>query len=928
MFKNNLAYEASAGSGKTFMLVVRYLSLLFKGATPSKILALTFTNKAASEMQERVVQTLEELESRGELDEIVKVTELSSSYILSNRQRVLDEFLNSNSKIMTIDKFFTQILRKFSLYASLMPDFSTFASQHELKLLSRFLKEVSVAGKKDTLITLSLQSNKRLESIFNLLDEFYVKKQELSHLSFSKVDYLPFEVHAMDSLKALSSIVSNCKGASASLQKAVIAESFEELSTKSWISKESLEYWVFKKCFTPEMDIYLREIQEAVKNHNRAKEQNFFYALNELVGIYEKSKKALYMDDSELSFSDVTSLVYEILHLIDDSEFLYFRLDSQIEHMLLDEFQDTSILQYDILKPLINEITSGSGVFENGSFFFVGDVKQSIYRFRGGVSALFGAVKDEQNTEVEQLLTNYRSQKVVIEFVNDTFRGKIKNYSDQKVRAEANGGYVEIIQNDELIQESIIQVKRLIDLDANINEIAILCATNGDGEAVKNSLVQEGIEVVTETTTKLINQQSVKAVLEYLKYLYFNEEIYKHNFFSLINRDAEPIKRVDFSKSKLFDVVKRVIDYYKLFSDDFHLIRFLNSVSSYQDIEALLFEYERLDTEAAASDLSGVRVLTIHKSKGLEYEHVIVMDRLKKAPSSRDAIIYEYDDITLRNVYLRTKGRDAIDSEYANALEKEKRLVHEDTLNALYVAFTRARDSLFVVLKSKDSAFESLDLACGNFGSLIVTGTGSEVDEIIEKTPLEYQSLYYGTQTDLLKLEEQNDEDLKSINFGLAMHYMLEMLDLKVFSTSEPLRDPIQLKEFTHAKHMMINKYGYTLEDIEISDITNRVDMLLKSKEFIKLIDGECYKEKAIRYKNNLRYIDLLVKSNSDEDTTSLFGTLGIWNIIDYKSSISYSSHHIKQVNYYKKAVKEITDDEVEGYICYLLDGDIKIVRV
>ncbi|MEA3331672.1 MAG: RecB-like helicase [Campylobacterota bacterium] len=906
-FKNNLAYEASAGSGKTFMLVVRYLSLLFLGASPSKILALTFTNKAAREMQDRVISTLEELQNRGELDEIVKVTELSREYILSNRQRILDEFLNSNTKIMTIDKFFTHILRKFSLYASLMPDFSTFTSQHELKLLSRFLKEVSVAGKKDTLITLSLESNKRLETLFNLLDEFYVRKQELSHLRFCKVDYLVYEDEAMQSLKGLQSIVSNCKGASASLQKAVAAESFDELRVKSWIVKESLQYWVFKKCFTPEMDIYLKEIQEAVKNHNRAKEQNFFYALSELVAIYEKSKKALYVDDSELSFSDVTTLVYEILNLIDDSEFLYFRLDSQIEHMLLDEFQDTSIVQYEILKPLINEITSGGGIFENGSFFFVGDVKQSIYRFRGGVSALFGVVKDEQRTETQQLLTNYRSQKEVIEFVNLTFKEKIKNYVPQKVRDEADGGFVEIIQNDELIDETITQVKRVIELGANIDEVAVLCATNGDGEAVKDRLVEEGIEVVTETTTKLINQNSVKAVLEYLKYLYFNEDIYKQNFFALINRETQPIKRVDLSKSKLFDIVKKVIDIYGLFSDDFHLIRFLNAISSYQDIEALLFEYERLDSEAAASDLSGVRVLTIHKSKGLEYEHVIVMDRLKKAPASRDAIIYEYDNITLKNVYLRTKGRDAIDSEYADALAKEKTLVVEDSLNALYVAFTRARDNLFVILKSKDSAFDILDLTCGSSGELIGCEASASLlgtTKVVHPKKLEYQNLYYGTQSDILKLEEETNEDLKSINFGLAMHYMLEMLgDFKI-------------EAVPHARDMMINKYGYILEDGEIEDIQKRVIMLLNSKEFIGLVDGKCYREKAIRYRNNLRYIDLLVQKSN------------IWNIIDYKSSIFYANHHHKQVSYYVKAVEEITDSMACGYICYLLKDEIKLVKV
>ncbi|OHD95853.1 MAG: recombinase RecB [Sulfurimonas sp. GWF2_37_8] len=913
MFINNLAYEASAGSGKTFMLVVRYLSLLFKGADASKILALTFTNKAAHEMQERVVLTLEKLESRGELAEIANVTGLSQEELLLNRKRILDEFLNSNTKIMTIDKFFTQILRKFSLYASLMPDFTTMNSQHELKLLSRFLKEVSVAGKKETLIELSLESKKRLESIFTLLDEFYIKQKELSHLRFTKEKPYKYEKLAMESFAELQKLVRLCESASSTALNAVDAENFEELRLKSWIGRETLEYRTFSKCFRPEMDKYLLEINAAVFGYNRAKEQNFFHALSELGDIYVKAKKALYTDDSELSFSDVSVLVYYLLQERVESEFLYFRLDAQIEHILLDEFQDTSILQYAILKPLIDEILSGGGVFENGSFFFVGDVKQSIYRFRGGVSALFGQVQEMHETKLEALLTNYRSQKEVVEFVNAVFAQKIKNYAAQNVKAGANGGYVEVLECETPQQEVLEQVKKLITLGADVNEIAILCATNGDGEVMKQMLQDEHIEVVTETTTKLINQKSVKAVLEYLKYLYFGEDIYKYNFFSLIEKEPESISRVDFNKVKLLDIVKNVIEKYALFDGDFHLIRFLDLLRNYSSIEALLFEYERIDASAAASDVRGVRVLTIHKSKGLEYEHVIVMDRLKKAPPSRDAIIYEYEGIHLQNVYLRMSGRESLDTEYANAIFKEKILETEDSFNALYVAFTRAKENLFIVIKLKDSMFDILDLELSSHGTLVCKKQDIQTQDTFEK--LQYKALYYGTQSDILEQASEQEEDLAAINFGLALHYMLEMLP--TFS-NEHIED---------AKDALINKYGYILSEDEIQDIIQRVKNLLQDKIFVELLSEKFYREKAIKYKNNLRYIDLLIKDET-QSQTSLFESRTKWKIVDYKSSMNYAKEHSKQVRYYINAVKEITGDEVEGYLCYLLKDEIKILKV
>ncbi len=280
------------------------------------------------------------------------------------------------------------------------------------------------------------------------------------------------------------------------------------------------------------------------------------------------------------------------------------------------------------------------------------------------------------------------------------------------------------------------------------------------------------------------------------------------------------------------------------------------------------------------------------------------MDRLKKAPPARDAIIYEYDGIRLQNLYLRIKGRDAIDMEYAQALDKEKSLVKEDSLNALYVAFTRARDNLFVISKSKDSAFNILSLEAGSYGKLVCNNSNNiEVNRLSK--PFKYKELYYGTQSDILKLEDNEDEDFRAINFGLALHYMLEMLG------------SFNHKSIANAKDMMINRYGYHLQKQEIEDIERRVSMLLDNKKFMELASGEHYKEKGIRYKDNLRYIDLLIKNETN-----------LWSLIDYKSSLKYQEHHVKQVSFYVHAVREITGTEVRGYICYLLENEIKIIEL
>ncbi|HIC43494.1 MAG TPA: RecB-like helicase [Sulfurimonas sp.] len=906
MFIDLHAYEASAGSGKTFSLVVRYLSLLFSGESANKILALTFTNKAANEMQERIVNTLIDLENKGELGEIAKVLECSPEELIQARPTVLKDLLNADTKVMTLDKFFAKILRKFSLHVGLMPNFSTFESQHELKVMARFLSLVNAQGKDDSLIKLSLLASKRLADIFGLLNQLYAKKNEMGDISFKAQDYKSHEQRVMGAFKELQGLVFSTEIGKRG-RGAMEVETIDELMTKTWIEKDSLEYWDFKKFFQPRMDELLFEIKEGLYYYMKAKESHFMYELFSLLDTYIEAKMMVASQDEELSFDDITYLVFYLLKAEAnkdriDSSFLYFRLDANINHMLLDEFQDTSTIQFEILRPLIDEMTSGHGSKERSSLFLVGDVKQSIYRFRGGKKELFYAVTDAYKVQVDQLRTNYRSEKEVVEFVNRVFLDKIKGYVPQEVKAEATKGYVEVIFNDEVLETMVPTVKLLIDQGADLNNIAILTATNADGAKVQELLKNEGIDVVTETTSKLINQKNIKALIEYLKFSRFNKQIYARNFFALIGQTPSRLYPCDINSPDLSTQLKKIVDKYKLYDGDMNIFSFLEKLSNYKDIEAFLYEYERLDASSAQKELNGVRVLTVHKSKGLEYEHVIVLDRLGRGSSDKSPIIYEYNGIHLENIYLRMTKRASFDESYDLALQKEKKLSKEDELNALYVAFTRAKESLFVIHKSKDSKFEDLCLSEGSFGDLEFRAKEEEIKTLYPE--INFRDFYYGTQADLLSQDKIDEQDLKAIEFGLCLHYTLEMME------------DFNLESLAQALVISKNKYGAVLSEEEFISIEKSISKMLDSTEFLELSSGKVYKEKAISYNEELRYIDLLIEKDDE------------WIVIDYKSAISYTQSHLKQVNFYKKAISEITSSPVRGFIAYTLEDGLKLVEV
>ncbi len=908
-FYDKFAYEASAGSGKTFALVSRYISLLFLGANPSQILALTFTNKAANEMSGRILKVLKELHlpSRvAELNDISEITGITTDDILDSRELVLKRFLGSDLKISTIDKFFASILRKFSLYEGIMPDFLIEESGDEVALLRNFISNLKKSGEYKNSIEFAAFEEKKHTNFIDIFERLYERDGELRALKVEDIGEEAFKLErlVLDQAKALQALFFSCEELSTTARKSLTFETIDELLDKSWIQRDTLNYRTFSRCFSERADEYFIELKGLLRHYLRAKEHALLSKYFDIYDIYKESKRELHQANSLLRFNDISYYVNKLLNGRVDSDFLYFRLDSQISHLLIDEFQDTNILQYLVLKPIIDEISSGVGVNAFRSLFYVGDIKQSIYRFRGGAKELFYYIAKKYGVHVEKLNRNYRSKREVVEFVNETFKTLIPSYTEQLAN-DCNGGLVKVVEGEDHLSLVLDEVFTLLENGVSEDDIAILVFSNDDATLIREMLLdrEPHLNVQTESSMKLIKDRLVMAVIEFLKYLYFGDELYLINFKTAIGKSYdEEIDSSKFSKDmELGELIKKVILHFELYDRDDNLLKLLEVASNYEDIESFLFESENLSTDAPSKESRGIKILTVHKSKGLEFGHVIVADRTKRRSYDRSPMLFEYDEITLKNIYIKFKQREFVDDAYQRAKEREEQLSAEDEINLLYVAFTRAKESLIICQKAKNSAFERLGLVPLERGKLEVQ---QKREEAVQSEEFTYQSVKVGAQ-DVKNLDEsENRNDIAAVNYGIAMHYMLEMLDGFEESSLE------------RAYWAMKSRHEIYLQEGETLEIRSRVQRLLKDERFTQLIKGKAYKEQPMFYRGEHKQMDLLIERGDE------------LIVIDYKSSKEVRASHINQVLGYKEAIKSISGKRVSAYLCYVRSGEVEWVEV
>ncbi|MDX9901696.1 MAG: RecB-like helicase [Aliarcobacter sp.] len=909
--KKYLALKASAGSGKTFSLTVRYITLMLLGAKPNEILTLTFTNKAANEMSERIYKTLLTLgDDEAYLSAIEKQSGLTKQDILGKKSFLIKSFSNATLSIFTIDKFINKILREFCGYIGISDDFEIKVDDIEA-LSMKFLQSLN-ATQFETLIDFSHYEKKKFNSIFELFKNLLEKNET--------VDILNIDAKLIDLQKSnvfefafkIKEQILNCSGASASAIKAVDFETFDDLFGRTWLEKDTLaDYSYFKKCANDILENHFFNLKEQIAIYYKLRAGYSLSKLFELYLMFKEFKFTFNKNKNYLEFNDISNLVYELLSTKIDKDFLYFRLDSSFSHILMDEFQDTSLLQYRILEPLIKEILSGDQT-KFKTFFYVGDTKQSIYRFRGGKRELFDYVANTNKLlEVEVLNTNYRSCENIISYVNSLFLN-IPNYEYFEQESVSKGGYIEVIEDSQLDEEDKFEniaskIEQLLKDGVNSNDIAILTYTNADVLNLYYYLKQKfpTLKISTEMTSKLINQQNVKAVINAIKYIFFKEEIYKENLNALIGNaiSNELDLNIELKEKSIQEIIKELASRLKIIDEN--IIKLVEVSSVFSNIVDFVYEIDKLDSNMENSESVGLQILTIFKSKGLEFNTVILLDRIKRKNVDKSSLLFEYDSVQLKNIFYKIKGYENYNKDYEKALVKEKALSIEDEINILYVALTRAKNNMIIFKKTKSSVFDILNMQPIQIGTVVRSHNISKNYEKIEK--ILYIPMNLGTQEKQISKEKEFEEDyLKAKYFGIATHYCLEMMN--EFNSDNLL----------YSLNLAKTRYSNFLDEIDFFDIKNRLSLLVKNEEFLSLIkDSDFITEQSLVYKEEIKIIDLLLFKN------------GNYYIIDYKTTKDRYVEHIAQVAFYKKAIKDIFQTQnVFSYLLYLQKDEILISEV
>ena len=817
-------YDASAGSGKTYALVKEYLKIILsasKNDAYRNILAITFTNKAVHEMKSRIVGSLSEftkefpeIPNQKAQDLMLDLSidlELSIPQIKTKAQSIIKHIIHNYAAfdISTIDKFTHKVIRAFAHDLNLPVTFEVTLDTENL--LTEAVDALIAQAGEDAILT-KLLIDFTLEKAdddksWDISQEiFFTGKLVLNENNREEISQ--FQDKSIEDFGIIKTKLKNACELLAE-ESSILAKSIFSIIDQNGIDQKSFSAGHFPNHLTT---IQLKKFNNANKKYHEfddikilkaAKDRDsiesvipeFLSILDLVYKNYEKYDfyKAflknitplsllntisnefakIQKEQNTLSISEFNAIIHSEIQN-QPAPFIYERLGERYRHFFIDEFQDTSEMQWQNLIPLIDNALSGEIEGEKGTLMIVGDPKQSIYRWRGGKAEQFIELSKDKNPfnnpdkKLFTLGTNYRSYSEVVEFNNDFFKflsneftdldykDLYKNHSHQK-NNEKLGGYVNISfipkaeakkEEEELVEKeaqflaaTLATIQKVKSQGFEYQEIVILTRKRKQGIAVANYLTEQGIPLLSSETLLIQSATEVKFIINLLKYLrnpsdseskalflhYFSEhhqdqmsvhdyiktgmEIKQESAFEKWLEQFEialPFKNI--RKKSLYETVEIIVSkFVHLNTNNAYVHYFLDlvlerDVRTQSGISDFLNYWDKNSEKFSIPSPEGknaVRIMTIHKSKGLEFPVVIMPfaeeDYVKK-PKDKLWLDSENDDLGLPKVLIdNTKSVEGFGANAALVFGQKKQEELLDNINVLYVALTRAEEQLYVI---------------------------------------------------------------------------------------------------------------------------------------------------------------------------------------------------------------------------------------
>nr|WP_321246169.1 UvrD-helicase domain-containing protein [uncultured Psychroserpens sp.] len=1037
-------YNASAGSGKTYTLVKDYLRILFQSKsrlTFRNILALTFTNKAVGEMKERIIDMLKAFSEEKILDnpnsmfeDLVNELGIAPKELHNKSKTLLETIVHNYAAfdISTIDKFNHKLIRTFAFDLKLPVNFEV--ELDTTSILSKAVdKLIDKAGSDDdltkVLVDFAIEKTDDDKSWdisydFNAIAQLLVKENDITYLSELKDK-------SLSDFKSLKSLLKK--------QNKDIESQIVNLSegTLSLITTNGLEVEDFSRKTLPNhfkkvsslnfSGLYDNKLQENLANNTSIYNKTLdaskasiidnllseieinYLAIKKLVFTCKFLKNAL----KNITPLSVLSAISKTLQDIKDEDdillisefnaiinteinqqpapYIYERIGEKFKHYFIDEFQDTSQLQWENLIPLINNVVSGENLKgETGTAMLVGDPKQAIYRWRGGRAEQFIELYNENKSPlaveqvVENLPDNYRSHKTIIEF-NNTFFNHIADISftneqHQHIFKNASQnviidktGYVEISfldtedEDKNLLQcEAVLKaIKKAQSNGYKNQDICVIVRKKKEGFAIAEFLSDLNIDIISSESLLLKNSPEVQFISQLitlslqpkndeiktniLNFIAENKlqlddthEFYESlvhlkndSFFEKLNSFGFKFNYHEFLQLPIYESIESIIRGFELNNTSNAYLQFyLDEVFDYSQkynasFQGLLEYWERKKDTLSIVSPSGkdaIQIMTIHKSKGLEFPVVIFpyanqdiyFDMTPKIwfPVDKD----QFNGFS--HLYINmNKDLESFNELGAEMYTNYRSQLELDSLNLLYVVLTRAIEQLYIISEydlDKKTSHEKLTHYSGLFINYLKS-IGKWTDGEME---------YRFGEGHKFSEEKVKKEQHITIEQGQLISTRKEDHNLNIITNSGYLWDTAQEKAIER---------GDLVHNI-MAHIKTPADVPFALEHFLSMgiINSEQYNEleglinRIINHEQLQQYFDDVNTIYNEKDIISTNGKLfrpdrvvinanNQATIIDYKTGLQDSKHK-EQLFDYQYILEDMNFKVIKKILIYIND--------